>query len=92
MPFGSAPRLSPGRGLALLEMQVAPATLFRGFRVERVGARQEVEERFALSERSQCFTTSSCRHRMFPSGSLNQAALSEPSTQMWPSVLRSGRS
>jgi len=49
MPFGSGPRLCPGRQLALLEMRVALATLFRSFAVERVGTREEVEERFAFT-------------------------------------------
>lgn len=35
---------------------------------------------------------SSCRHRMFPSGSLNHAAFSEPMTTTWLTVLRPGRS
>lgn len=35
---------------------------------------------------------SSCRQRMFPSGSLNHAAFSEPSTQTCPTVLNPGRS
>ena len=34
--------------------------------------------------------TSSCRHRMLPSVSSNQAAFSAPSTQTWPIVFRSG--
>jgi cytochrome P450 len=49
MPFGSGPRLCPGRSLALVEMRVALATLFGSFSPERVGARAEVEERFAFT-------------------------------------------
>jgi cytochrome P450/nitrite reductase/ring-hydroxylating ferredoxin subunit len=49
MPFGSGPRLCPGRSLALLEMRVALATLFRSFEVERVGERSGVDERFAFT-------------------------------------------
>jgi cytochrome P450/nitrite reductase/ring-hydroxylating ferredoxin subunit len=49
MPFGSGPRLCPGRALALLEMRVALATLFRSFSIQRVGDRAEVEERFAFT-------------------------------------------
>jgi cytochrome P450/nitrite reductase/ring-hydroxylating ferredoxin subunit len=49
MPFGSGPRLCPGRALALLEMRVALATLFGGFSLQRVGARAEVVERFAFT-------------------------------------------
>jgi cytochrome P450 len=37
IPFGSGPRLCPGRPLATLETRVALATLFRSFDVERVG-------------------------------------------------------
>jgi cytochrome P450/nitrite reductase/ring-hydroxylating ferredoxin subunit len=49
MPFGSGPRLCPGRSLALVEMRVALATLFGSFSPERVGARSDVEERFAFA-------------------------------------------
>jgi cytochrome P450 len=49
MPFGSGPRLCPGRALALLEMRVVLATLFGAFEVERVGPRAEVTERFAFT-------------------------------------------
>lgn len=49
MPFGSGPRLCPGRGLATLEMRVALATLVHGFTISRVGARRDVAERFAFT-------------------------------------------
>jgi cytochrome P450 len=49
MPFGSGPRLCPGRSLALLEMRVALATLFHAFEVERIGPRDQVGERFAFT-------------------------------------------
>jgi cytochrome P450 len=49
MPFGSGPRLCPGRGLATLEMRVALATLVHGFAISRVGAREDVKERFAFT-------------------------------------------
>ena len=39
-----------------------------------------------------CQPRSSCRHRMLPSGSRNQAARSEPSTQTCSTVLKPGRS
>jgi cytochrome P450/nitrite reductase/ring-hydroxylating ferredoxin subunit len=49
MPFGSGPRLCPGRSLALVEMRVALATLFRSFTPERVGERDDVREHFAFT-------------------------------------------
>ena len=49
LPFGSGPRLCPGRTLALTELKVALATLFGSFSVERVGTRAEVSERYAFT-------------------------------------------
>lgn len=49
MPFGSGPRICPGRSLALLEMRVVLATLVRNFDFERVGAADEVREHFAFT-------------------------------------------
>jgi len=49
LPFGSGPRLCPGRTLALTEIKVALATLFGSFSVERVGTRAEVSERYAFT-------------------------------------------
>jgi cytochrome P450/nitrite reductase/ring-hydroxylating ferredoxin subunit len=49
IPFGTGPRICPGRSLALLECRVVLATLFRSFAVERVGAADAVEERFAFT-------------------------------------------
>jgi cytochrome P450/nitrite reductase/ring-hydroxylating ferredoxin subunit len=48
-PFGSGPRICPGRSLALLEMRVVLATLYASFDVERVGAAAEVREEFAFT-------------------------------------------
>jgi cytochrome P450 len=48
MPFGSGPRLCPGRTLALLEMKVVLATLYRNFDVERADA-DAVQEHFAFT-------------------------------------------
>lgn len=44
IPFGSGPRICPGRSLALLEMRIVLATLYRSFTVERVGSSQDVSE------------------------------------------------
>jgi cytochrome P450 len=49
MPFGSGPRLCPGRTLALLEMKVVLAALYGSFDVVRRGARGEVGENFAFT-------------------------------------------
>ena len=49
MPFGSGPRICPGRSLALMEMRVVLATLVRNFDVERVGTPDEVHEYFAFT-------------------------------------------
>jgi cytochrome P450 len=49
IPFGSGPRICPGRTLALLEMRVVLATIFRSFDVERVGAPEDVSELFAFA-------------------------------------------
>lgn len=49
MPFGSGPRTCPGRPLALLEMRVVLATMYRNFAVERIGRREHVTERFAFA-------------------------------------------
>src|SRR5262245_51541053 len=49
MPFGSGPRICPGRNLALAECRVVLATLFRSFEVERVGPAGVVAERFAFT-------------------------------------------
>ena len=44
IPFGSGPRICPGRSLALLEMRVVLAALYRNFDVARVGATTDVKE------------------------------------------------
>jgi cytochrome P450/nitrite reductase/ring-hydroxylating ferredoxin subunit len=49
MPFGSGPRLCPGRTLALLEMKVVLAALYGRFDVEREGDGAAVRERFAFT-------------------------------------------
>jgi cytochrome P450/nitrite reductase/ring-hydroxylating ferredoxin subunit len=49
LPFGSGPRICPGRSLALLEMRVVLAMLYRNFDVERVGRSSDVTERYAFT-------------------------------------------
>ena len=48
IPFGSGPRLCPGRVLALLEMKLLLSMLYRNFNVERVGGAEGVRENFAI--------------------------------------------
>ncbi len=49
VPFGSGPRICPGRTLAILEMRVALATIYKSFDVERVGSTAEVTEVLAFT-------------------------------------------
>lgn len=44
IPFGSGPRICPGRSLALLEMRMVLALLARNFEITRVGAVEDVRE------------------------------------------------
>ncbi len=48
-PFGSGPRICPGRSLALLEMKLVLATLYKSFDVERVSDPNEVREKLAFT-------------------------------------------
>ena len=48
-PFGSGPRICPGRSLALLEIHLITAMLFRNFEVERIGDASRVREHFAFT-------------------------------------------
>jgi cytochrome P450 len=50
-PFGSGPRICPGRSLALLEMKIVLATLHENFDVERVGSARDVREVFSFTMR-----------------------------------------
>jgi len=49
VPFGSGPRICPGRSLALLEIRVVLATLLRSFELERVGRSDDVGEEFGFT-------------------------------------------
>lgn len=49
MPFGSGPRLCPGRTLALLEMKLVIATLYKSFEFERLGTSDSVQERLTFT-------------------------------------------
>jgi cytochrome P450 len=49
IPFGTGPRICPGRSLARVEMRLVLATLYRNFSVERVGKAEEVREVFAFT-------------------------------------------
>ena len=49
MPFGSGPRICPGRSLAFVEMNIVLATLYKNFRVERVGESADVTEEFSFT-------------------------------------------
>ncbi len=49
IPFGSGPRICPGRTLALVEMKALLATLYRNFEVERLGPAEGVAEQWAFA-------------------------------------------
>jgi len=48
IPFGSGPRICPGRTLALIEMKVLLSMLYRNFDVERVNGAEGVRENFVF--------------------------------------------
>jgi len=49
IPFGSGPRICPGRTLALLEMRLLLASVYKNFDVERVGVSADVREHLAFT-------------------------------------------
>jgi cytochrome P450/nitrite reductase/ring-hydroxylating ferredoxin subunit len=49
LPFGSGPRMCPGRSLAFLEIKTLVSMLYKTFDVERVGASSDVRERFGFT-------------------------------------------
>lgn len=48
MPFGTGPRICPGRSLALLESRLVLATLYKNFVVARVGDSDAVAEKLSF--------------------------------------------
>jgi cytochrome P450/nitrite reductase/ring-hydroxylating ferredoxin subunit len=49
VPFGSGPRMCPGRSLALLEMKTVLAMLCKNFEIARHGPAEDVIERFGFT-------------------------------------------
>jgi len=49
VPFGSGPRICPGRSLGLLEIRMVLGLLYKNFTVERVGRPSDVKEHLAFT-------------------------------------------
>jgi cytochrome P450 len=49
VPFGSGPRICPGRSLALVEMRLVLGSVYRSFDMERVGESRDVREILAFT-------------------------------------------
>jgi cytochrome P450/nitrite reductase/ring-hydroxylating ferredoxin subunit len=49
IPFGSGPRMCPGRSLALVEMKTLLSMMYKSFDVERAGRAEDVAERFGFT-------------------------------------------
>lgn len=49
VPFGSGPRICPGRSLALLEIRMVLGLLYKNFAIERVGRASDVKEHMAFT-------------------------------------------
>ncbi len=64
LPFGSGPRICPGRSLALLEMRIVLAAIYKEFDLVRVGRPSEVKEVFAFTMHPRgLFVRVKARHR-----------------------------
>jgi cytochrome P450 len=75
VPFGSGPRICPGRSLALLEIRVVLATLVRSFELERVGQAQDVGEEFGFTLTPTGLRMRLRRRRLGPTASREQEAV-----------------